>query len=45
MLQAGIMQGGGGGDWAVYYTNSKSFEFMFSYSLDLQFWGLLLNFD
>ena len=36
---------GGRGHWTVYYTSPQSIIITFSYSLALQHWGLLLNFD
>ena len=35
----------GGGHLAVYYTSPQSSIITFSYSLALQLWGLLFNFD
>ena len=35
----------GEGHLAVYYTSPQSFIIKFSYSLALQLWGLLFNFD
>ena len=36
---------GGRGHWIVNYTSPQSNVLYFSYSLDLQLWGILLNFD
>ena len=40
-----LVNQGGRGYWAVYYTSPQGLIIMFSYSLAYQPWGLLLNFD
>ena len=40
--ETGKRQGGGSGQWAIYYTSPQSFIIPLSYSLAQQPWGLLL---